>query len=1067
MFQPGAFLKWLARPQWLAQLAGAAVLAGAAALYFFWYVPGQREYFERRDFRVLALSGEQIQNTVGSFPSMMVLAAKSIESETNSPSPSELDRLGGRVKRAMDLVAKLSLPGTPKVEAASDTTARAGTNILLRGSRLELEIRTHPGTNTRWLVTIRAFSDVGALTLLPPEFDGLLLVRESGEVIHQQLPPGLNVQALNLAAGESPGEAATNLVRQATRLRPMKLADRNYKVFIQPLPVPLEIEPPGTNRWHLCGLVAAERLRAESLEVSYSLLIACIFLVLFVVLSLVYPRVAFAGPHEPLRRRHALLLLAGTWGSAALLAILMLDWMSYMEQRARHDDGSAKLAGLMRSNLVEEIGSLRQLLSDLDGLKKSGRGPATNILTRALAQTNIAVFANRSRAMFDLAFWVREADGLQTDKWTVRETATAMLSVKERNYFKDASKDQKSVWSWQENGSNAFWIEPIRSLTTGKKSVILARRSGTQEIAAVEGPLQTVLDPVLPAGLGFAVITPDGQVLFHSETWRNLRENLFDECDRTGSLRAAVASRAVQDFNIGYRGRAHHFHLTPVPHLSWTLIVFRERQVLRAANFEQVLFSLMLFAFFILAPAAAVLGLAGLWWLWRRASGVPAAARTPSWWFWPEPGRRRAYLVLAAVNFFLFAVLEWCCWRGPTWFHGPAGGWTLLVATAVLAWLGVGVGGWWLRRGLAISGPVPEKWFPGCCLALLLSWLFLLAVAPAMVCFRVAQESGQLLFTKHSQFTFARALTERATRLPADLPPDYAQRRIALDRSATPWGIYAAPDGRSVLYEEGTVQSRPGGVPPARTFTQRVLPLLPVLRSPVSVESRSLLASRSDDDIWYWEKPAGKLTLRVSNYRAGKSLVLENSLPSSSWPLGLVALTLTGLVLVIPVSFIAHRIFHVRTPRPCPKEPEGVPDSPGDRRAWLNGLNEHNRLALFHVAQNGLLQAHNRELPALLERGLLAHDRGLKIRPEGLDSFVRDHVPPETVKTYDKKEAGQGGWDIAKGPVYVALVAIALLMFLTQPDAYKGVFGIITAFAAAPPAILKLLSVMESEKGKK
>ena len=379
---------------------------------------------------------------------------------------------------------------------------------------------------------------------------------------------------------------------------------------------------------------------------------------------------------------------------------------------------------------------------------------------------------------------------------------------------------------------------------------------------------------------------------------------------------------------------------------------------------------------------------------------------------------------------------------------------------------GVGGGGWWLRRARVTPGPVPEKWFPGCCLALLLSWFFLLAVAPAMVCFRVAQEAGQLLFTKHSQFTFARALKEHATSLQSNLPPYYAERRSALDRTATPWGIYTALGGRSVVYDEGSAESLPGGAPPARSFTQRVLPFLPVLRSPVSVESRSLLASRSDDDVWYWEKPAKKLTLRVSNYRPRKSLVLENPLPSSSRLLGLVALILTGLVLVIPVRFIAHRIFHVRTARPVPKEPDGVPASEAERRVWLNGLNEHDRLALFHVAQHGLLQAHNSELPDLLKRGLLAHDCGLKIKPDGLDVVVLKHIPPETVQTYDKKETGQG-WDVAKGPIYVALVAIALLMFLTQPDAYKGLFGIITAFAAAPPAILKLLSLLESEKGKK
>ena len=43
--------------------------------------------------------------------------------------------------------------------------------------------------------------------------------------------------------------------------------------------------------------------------------------------------------------------------------------------------------------------------------------------------------------------------------------------------------------------------------------------------------LLSLMDPVLPAGYGYAIIANDGKVLFHSDEANHLGENLFQECD--------------------------------------------------------------------------------------------------------------------------------------------------------------------------------------------------------------------------------------------------------------------------------------------------------------------------------------------------------------------------------------------------------------------------------------------------------------------------------------------------------------------------------------------------------
>lgn len=124
-----------------------------------------------------------------------------------------------------------------------------------------------------------------------------------------------------------------------------------------------------------------------------------------------------------------------------------------------------------------------------------------------------------------------------------------------------------------------------------------------QWIAAIQTEEFGVLkSAVVPPGSGLAIIdNQTGQVLFHSDAHRMLRENFLEETDDNAELAALIHARAEGRFEGKYWGTGHHFYVKPIEDLPWTLVVFRSKEMLRTINFEILMFSSCLFTLYIFA----------------------------------------------------------------------------------------------------------------------------------------------------------------------------------------------------------------------------------------------------------------------------------------------------------------------------------------------------------------------------------------------------------------------------------------------------------------------------------
>ena len=188
-----------------------------------------------------------------------------------------------------------------------------------------------------------------------------------------------------------------------------------------------------------------------------------------------------------------------------------------------------------------------------------------------------------------------------------------------------------------------FALEPIYSPATGEFLTLIGMRErwfpfgGVPKDLAdqkVAGPhhrqiatrLLSLTDVSLPIGFKFAVIEPGGRVLFHSDSYRNLNENFFQECDEPSRFQAIAERRTPSQFVSGYAGSDYFFYVRPlfpkqrhpleetydrkrppIHGLDWTLVVFREAAYVQALQLEAGMLTVSLLVIVALTAIAIFL----------------------------------------------------------------------------------------------------------------------------------------------------------------------------------------------------------------------------------------------------------------------------------------------------------------------------------------------------------------------------------------------------------------------------------------------------------------------------
>ena len=153
--------------------------------------------------------------------------------------------------------------------------------------------------------------------------------------------------------------------------------------------------------------------------------------------------------------------------------------------------------------------------------------------------------------------------------------------------------------------------------------------------------MRSVIDPVLPPGFEFAIVDQDGEVQFHSDTQRNVHENLLLETDRNARLQSLILAHGEGSLNTSYWGRPYRAHVRPTVIPGWSIVALHDKQQTRPL---------------VLEWTAAALSMQALYTLGLDRGDAHGHVARPSW-LWPDPLRRPWYGSIAMVC--VTALLFW------------------------------------------------------------------------------------------------------------------------------------------------------------------------------------------------------------------------------------------------------------------------------------------------------------------------------------------------------------------------------------------------------------------------
>jgi hypothetical protein len=484
------------------------------------------------------------------------------------------------------------------------------------------------------------------------------------------------------AAAKSPGpffqiSGSANIVN-------FQLADNSVRLYLQPTSLAIQ-KKSGRSRLVFCGLRSAKRIQSDTLSFSNTLVIWGA-LVLPLVFALGWPllKVIYVSPKERLQFGQLLALILTILVGTVLLTLSTLNISYTSSQSEVSKDHLRSVAQHMKIQTLQEmqqaLNELHRLSTQQDLLPSHVSSTGDNRESWQVAQyfqtfvdPYLKTKDNPTPPYSYFRFGVLiDADGWQRAKFTA-EWPTPRVNAWKENYFQEAR-----LWNFDTLGapvpassappkSSLFRLDLSTSPNTGEFLPILSAPSTGSPLAPKTRPkvgtpkldpgspllaellvmkFESLVDPVLPPGFGFAIVNRAGQVQFHSISRRNLLENFLEETQFNPELVALLQQGGTDFFRARYLGKEQVLYVTPLElfqHTPLSLVVFRDGDRATNGNKAVVAVYCVLSLAYILLLWAMVIG----YFRWHKAD-------YPLQGIWPTPQRQESYFRVGLTNLILF-----------------------------------------------------------------------------------------------------------------------------------------------------------------------------------------------------------------------------------------------------------------------------------------------------------------------------------------------------------------------------------------------------------------------------
>jgi hypothetical protein len=549
-----------------------------------------------------------------------------------------------------------------------------------------------------------------------------------------------------------------------------------------------------SSTWVLCGLVRADHFRSQSQLIPYVYILTLLAVLLLAALNYPFIQIYLSSPGERLRARDVTIAAVFACIVTAVLTFILVD-IYYWNYRFGPDADAdmANLAHAIKRHSEREMSAAFTQLDELDkdrleALHKvsASLGPDSQVRVQysgSSAGTCTPREACRANLLNDNAndkakdafqkypylFFVAWSDskGKQLMKWTTRSRPTPFITLDDPSvpYFSEvrqAFKDRAGPRTVSRQGLGSQY-----SATTGQNITIFWKiipdiseedksksAEDKEEFCAslVTQPI-SLFNSVLPGGFQFAVLTPDGSVVFHSDPTRNLRENFFAETDQNPNLRSRVRMRAEGPVTADYMGHPRRMYVLPMDAANqdgqWTIVVMRDLHLEEVMNLEILSLVSIIFLLYV-GAIAIVLVLA-----YCIGKGQPARI-----WLWPDSRKAETYQWIAMANVVAVVLLAaFTRYVTPLVLLRRA---TFIPAAIFFLNLAVLGGRKDSQESVDQSNSTRWQWsYFGACATLLVA----VVVMPCLFFFQATSNFEYKLFVEHTQMQLVADLEQRALKI--------------------------------------------------------------------------------------------------------------------------------------------------------------------------------------------------------------------------------------------------------------------------------------------------------------
>jgi hypothetical protein len=712
--------------------------------------------------------------------------------------------------------------------------------------------------------------------------------------------------------------------------------------------------------WVVCGLVQSSHFRREAWAFPYTWLIIFVFLTGVVALSWPFLKLHFIGPKDRFKLADVYWLGFSLLVGSAILTLFMLFGVSYIRSEHLLDGQLRQFSAQINDNFHTEI---QDILTEITYLKSNAASDLSQSQSREgnskteldnlpdVTRTNI-LRNNDVRSgkypYFRTAVWMDET-GQRKLEWTV-DANPSKGGFPDRDYFTRIIEGDSRVLNVSKTpGSPAapkFWLERVTSRLTAEKMVIVSTpfneepkaNDKARVVVLRDVAMTSLVNTVVPPGFGYRIIdnsgtdpsddewNEPGKVLFQSSESHQLKENFFEECDNSRSLRSLVFGRAADFTNVNYKGETHRVFIQPLDGFpNWSLVVFRNEQPLRIVYLE------------ILTVAGSILlGYAFILLLFSAAIYIKKIRKnTHAEWIWPTQIFADVYRKTLYINLFLSALSLAVILGVPGWLGIHYDRWMPIFLVVFFAVIGILVLTQWLKlrwlfnplhstaNTLKLNKLIDRGDAYICNLVLV---LIMAGVLPAIVIYKVAYNEEMKLFVKHAQLTMAQRLAERYQLVRAQYSTDKSGKQ-------SPFESYTGDDERFIerrlkegrdVYTDffyGTTRSfqdENHEQAPCDTdldgFMTRFSGVVP-WSNETSLEIGGLTYGKAADGLWSWESSeAGRSILHprlpgVENLHIVTQLERFGYSWHRAWLSMTVGFVVIFLILLGLARFVVRRIF--------------------------------------------------------------------------------------------------------------------------------------------------------------